>query len=242
MVEGDRRQAEAANLGELRVKLDQMTERISSRLKDRSRFPKNNPVYETDGIHIVGRSGISLLQFAIEGLETYHASLGRFDYADQFPVLGVQLPRSSVERTAGESPLQELSFNIADNLLSFYSKLIAKYCEPGDDPDTYGETAYLDADLIQIMNERINIGRFVADVKGKNDPTLFDVKSDKELLLKLKDKAREETLIEKVRNTAQRYELNPDMAEETFRWMIERTIDVEIAYIHQATNTSKNRK
>lgn len=74
-------------LGELRVKLDQMTERIVSRFKDRSRFPLNEVVYKPDGVSVVGRSGISLLQFAVEGLETYHASLGRYDYPDQYPYI-----------------------------------------------------------------------------------------------------------------------------------------------------------
>lgn len=235
MVEGDKKQTGPTNLGELRVKLDQMTERITSRLKDRSRFLQNGLVYEPDGIHIDGRAGVSLLQFAIEGFETYHASLGRFDYTDQFPVLGVRLPASSVERTVSESSLKKLSINVGENILPFYRGLVAKYCEPGDDSTTYGETAYLDADLIQIIHERINIGRYVADIKGRNDPTVYEIKENKELLLlKLKDKSREEALIEKVRNTAQIYTLNPDMAEETFRWMIERTIDVEIAYIQRA--------
>lgn len=239
MIENGQSSSGVAGLGEIRIKLDQMTERITSRLKDRSRFSQNNPVYEPDGVHIAGRTGISLLQFAIEGLESYHASLGRFDYSDQFPVLSVQLPQSKVERPVGVSPLQELNFNLAANLLPFYRNLMSKYCELGDNPDTYGETAYLDADLIQIMNERINIGRYVADVKGKNDPSVYDAKSKEELLPKLKDRVREEALIEKVRSTAQTYELNPDMAEDVFRWMIERTLDVEVAYIQHVAESSK---
>lgn len=232
MIEGAPNNGGQASLGDARVKLDQMTERITSRLKDRSRFPQNSAVYEPDGVHIDGRMGISLLQFAIEGLETYQASLGRFEYADQFPVLNAQPSHSSVERTVPTSPLQRFDFSLADSLLPFYKSTMEKYCGQGNNPDTYGETAYLDADLIQMMNERINIGRYVAHVKGINDPSVYDVNGDRELLMpKLKDIPREEALIGKVRSTAERYELNPDMAEEVFRWMIERTIDVEVAYI-----------
>ena len=75
-------------LGDLRVKLDQMTERVISGLKDRSRLPLNAPVYQPNAVPISGRTDTSLLQFAIEGLESYHASLGRFTYPDQYPVLG----------------------------------------------------------------------------------------------------------------------------------------------------------
>ena len=45
-------------LGELRVRLDQMTVRITSRLKDRLRFPENSIIYIPDGVPIVGRSGM----------------------------------------------------------------------------------------------------------------------------------------------------------------------------------------
>ena len=72
------------DLGELRVRLDQMTERIVSRLKDRSRFPLNEVVYRIGGVAIAGRDGVSFLQFALEGLEAYHASLVRYAYPDQY--------------------------------------------------------------------------------------------------------------------------------------------------------------
>jgi chorismate mutase len=234
MIENDGKQWEPNSLEGIRIKLNQMTERITSRLKDRSLFSQNNPIYEPDEINIANHNGVSLLQFAIEGIENYHASLGRYNYNDQFPVLDVKLPTSSVERIINKSSLYKLDINIGESILPFYHGLIKKYCEPKNDPTTYGETAYLDADIIQIINERINIGRYVADIKIRNDPTIYEIKDDKEsLLLKIKDKKREEILIEKVRSVAQRYELNPDMAEEMFRWMIECTINVEIAYIQQ---------
>ena len=224
-------------LGELRIKLDQMTERISSRFKDRSRFPLNEAVYKPGSVKIEERPNISLYEFAIEGLEKYHASLGRFVDEDQHPVLGLNLPMSSVERTVRQTYLPQINVNISNNLISFYKDLIAKYCTPGDDPQSYGETAYIDADLVELINERVNIGRFVAEVKGKNDPTIYNLTTDDEILSKLKDKVREEALIEKVRRSAQTYQFNPDMAEDAFRWMIDRTIDVEIAYIRQSVNS-----
>lgn len=221
-------------LGELRVKLDQMTERIVSRFKDRSRFPLNEVVYKPDGVPIVGRSGISLLQFAIEGLETYHASLGRYDYPDQYPVLGLNLPATRVERIISRPPLPQLSINVSDDLLPFYQDLLSKHCSHGDDPNTYGETVYIDADLLQLIHERVNIGRYVAEVKANNDPTIFQSRTNYDVLLsKLKDRPREEALVSRAREVAQKYELNPELAEQAFRWMIDKTLDIEIAYVKQ---------
>lgn len=224
-------------INELRVKLDQMTERITSRLKDRTRFPTNNAVYQPDGVPLINRPGISFFQFAIEGLETYHASLGRFDYSDQYPVLGPTLPSSGVERVDKTSPLPKLDINISDELIHFYKDLVSKHCKPGDDPNSYGETVYLDADLIHLINERINIGRYVAEAKVKNDPSICEDRNKNHLITKLKDKTRETSLIEKVRNTAQKYELSPNMAEEAFRWIIDETINVEVSYIQKSRAT-----
>lgn len=221
-------------LGELRVKLDQMTERVVSRFKDRSRFPLNEAVYKPDGIPIAGRSGISLLQFAIEGLEIYHASLGRYDYPDQYPVLGINLPSTQVARVINRPPLPRLSIDASNGLLPFYQQLLSKYCTQEDDPNTYGETAYVDADLLQLIHERVNIGRYVAEIKTHNDPTIFQARTDAGFLLsKLKDRPREEALVKKAREVAQRYELSPELTEHAFRWMIDKTLDIEIAYIHQ---------
>ena len=226
-------------LGELRIKLDQMTERISSRFKDRSRFPLNEKVYVPGGVKIDGRPDISYFEFAIEGLERYHATLGRFEDKDQHPVIGLNLPMSSAERDVRQTELPEIQVNIKDNLISFYEELIKKHCTPGDDPLSYGETVYIDADLVELINERINIGRFVAEVKGRSDPSIYSLATDEEILNKLKDRVREEALIGKVRSTAETYQYSPDMAEESFRWMIDRTMDIEIAYIRQARRSQR---
>lgn len=223
------------DLGELRIRLDQMTERITSRFKDRSRFPVNSPVYKSDGVRVIGRTGVSFLEFAIEGLEAYHASLGRFVYSDQYPVLGLNLPPPGVERTVMQQETPKLKIDISKNLIPFYLNLVTKYCRPGDDPATYGQTVFLDAELIQMIHERVNIGRYVAFAKGKKDQDIYKLKSDKEALLsKLKDVVREEALIRQARERAMFYELNPDMIEDAFRWMIDQTLKIEIAYIQQA--------
>lgn len=223
-----------AELSDLRVKLNQMNGRIVSRLKDRSRFPVNLPVYETDAVEIEGVSGQSLLEFAIDGLEAYHSTLGRYDYPDQFPLRGNDLPDSKVKRLMEANNSQRLDIPITQDLLTFYKLFIEKHCEPGEDVDSFSQTAYVDADLTQLMHERVHIGRKVAEVKMKQDPTVIELSADKELLIsKLKDQKREEDIIAKVRMLAEGYELSPEMAEDAFRWMIGETIDVEVDYIKQ---------
>ena len=74
-------------LSGLRVKLNQMTERIVSRLKDRSRYKLNEVVYIPNAIPIESRKDLSFFEYALEGIEKYHETLGRFNFPDQTPLI-----------------------------------------------------------------------------------------------------------------------------------------------------------
>jgi chorismate mutase len=219
-------------LAEVRVRLDQMTERIVSRLKDRSRLPQNHPVYEPGGVLIVGREGISFLEFALEGLETYHASLGRYAFPDQYPLLSALRGDSPVQRTAPTSATPRIDIPITGDLLAFYQRALATLCAPGEDPGTYGETVYVDADLLHLVHERINIGRHIAAAKYASNPGLRDILSDSAALsAALKDEVREESLLKTVEATASRYELDPMEARSFFRWIVDETLELEVWYL-----------
>jgi chorismate mutase len=209
-----------------------MTERIVSRLKDRSRFPENRPVYEPDAVPIAGRRGISFLEFALEGLELYHASLGRFSFPDQYPLLSALGKESPVERVVPASAVPRIEIPITRDLLAFYIDALHSFCRPGADPGTYGETVYVDADLLNLIHERINIGRHIAEAKFTSNPALRDVLHDRDAItVALRDSVREESLLASVRATADRYELDPEMAAYVFRWVIDETLALEVWYL-----------
>lgn len=220
------------DLQEVRVRLDQMTERIVSRLKDRSRFPRNRAVYEPDAVPIAGRSGISFLEFALEGLELYHASLGRYAFPDQYPLLSALGLESPVQRTLPESRVPRIDIPITNDLLAFYMETLDRLCRPGEDTGTYGETVYVDADLLHLVHERINIGRHIAAAKFAGNPGLREILGDSVALsAALRDSAREAVLLESVAATATRYELDPAVAQGVFRWIIDETLALEVWYL-----------
>lgn len=222
------------DLADLRVRLDQMTGRILSRLKDRSRFPGNAAVYEPGGVPIAGRSGISLLDFALEGLEIYHASLGRYSYPDQYRLTAAEVHASPVQRAVAQVKDPDVAIQLRDNLLTYYRDLVRRLSNPGDDPSTYGETAYVDADLLNLLHERINVGRQVAKSKATADPALGSFVHDAgALTAALRDEAREARLLETVDATAARYELDPVVARDVFRWIIDETLALEVAWLQR---------
>ncbi len=104
----------------------------------------------------------------------------------------------------------------------------------GEDPVSLGETAYCDADLIELTHERINLGRQVAESKLQGDPSVRNlVGDDKMLVPKLRDLGREEQVVARARDVAGRYELSADAAERYMRWIISETIKVEVEYLQR---------
>ena len=228
-----------SDLSEVRIKLDQMTERVLSRLKDRSRFPRNRPVYEPDGVPIEGRERISFLQFSLEGLEAYHGSLGRFAYPDQFPLVSHGAHATPVHRTVSQAQAQAVEIPIGDELVAFYIETLDELCPPGEDSSTYGETVYVDADLLNLLHERVNLGRQVAEAKASTDPKIEAVITHTAQLSEaLRDRNREEALLDAVEQTAERYRLDPAVARKVFRWIIEETLALEVAYLQRTTSRS----
>jgi chorismate mutase len=224
-------------LGELRIKLDQMAERIISRVKDRSRFPQNPAVYEKDAVEVKGRKGVSFLEFALEGLENYHASLGRFDYPDQTPLV-IRKFSSKAGREVPEAGLgiAKVGISVKEDIFSFYLRFIKKLCPSGEDKTTFGETAYCDADLLELLNERINLGRFVAESKLKSDRSIASAAAGGDrgaLVAKLRNAAREEEVVAKAKEAAARYGLDGELVGELFKWIVEETIKVEAEYLQK---------
>jgi chorismate mutase len=219
------------DLTTVRLKLTKMTDRILMRLHDRAGFPLNRKVYEPGAIVIPGRSGLSLFDFAIEGLEAYHASLGRYEFPDQFALSAAGRPRTEVATGKVEIALR-------DDLLTFYKEgVLPRLCEDADDPGCYGETAYCDADLLELLNERINVGRDIARAKVEREPDLLSFVADESRLSeRLTDRERERLVIMGAREAAERYSLDPELAEYVFSWIIARTLKLEVEFLQKEAN------
>jgi len=221
------------NLKELRIKLDQMAEKIISRLKDRSRYSLNIKVYQKNALPIRGRKNISFFEFSLEGLENYHASLGRYKFPDQYPIFHPRL-LSKVKRETSTSSIIKVKINLGKEIIKFYLDSLKKFCPPGDNSAVYGETVYCDADIIELLNERINLGRFIAQIKLKNGLLLQGIKNRKQLEKRLRNLKREKEVIKKAKETAKKYTFPAKIAEEYFKWIIKETTKIEIEYLKKA--------
>lgn len=223
------------DLNALRLHISKMNDRILMRLHDRAGFPLNRPVYSRGAIELPEHPGMSLLEFAILGLESYHASLGRYEYPDQFPLVREGLPPAAANRVVDGALAPDAAIDVRDQLLPWYvDEVLPKLCEPREDPATYGETAYVDADLLELINERINVGRGVALAKLQTDPSIREIASDAEALAqRLRDSRREEEVLTAVAESARRYEIDERLARDVFRWVIDRVLALEVLYVQR---------
>jgi len=225
---------QAMELAELRAKLNRLSEQIVGRLKDRAWFALNPAVYTPGAIPIAGRPDLSFMEWALEGLERYHASLGRFDVPDQHPLLPEVVGPSPVQRRLTLPRLPAIAPPPRDQLIRYYISILPRLCRPGDDPHYYGETAYADADLLARINERIYLGAFVAHSKLARRPEIAGLAAQPDALrAALRDPQREADVIAQARAAAERYGLDAGLIAEVFAWIIAQTLDLEVRFIQQ---------
>lgn len=216
----------------MRRKLDRLNDQIIGRLQDRSRFLLNTAIYRPDGIHIEGKEGVRFLDHALAGLETYHTTLGRFRFPDQYPLHPEAVTEAPVKWSFDMPAIPAVNLSIQDHVIDFYVKLLPAICESGDDTTTYGEAAYVDADIVVLIHERINMGRYVAYFKFMQDPTVLNLLAQPEQLrAALTVKKREDEVIAAAMRSAEQRGLDIHIIAKMFRWMIDETLDLEVEYL-----------
>ncbi len=228
------------DLSDIRRRIDRLSDQIVGRLKDRSYFPLNPPVYIVGGIEIAGARDQTFLTHSLAGLERYHAALGRYSYPDQHPLLDDVLPDAPVRREVATLAIPQSHLRLWDALLPYYQTLLPQICPPGDDVQSYGETVYVDADLLVRLHERIIIGRYVAHSKAERQPEILALlHRPADLRDALIDVAREAAVLAKAADLARKYELSPAAVQGLFRWVMDQTLTLEVRYLQQVNGVAE---
>jgi chorismate mutase len=228
-----------------RKEMTYKTADVIDRLKERSRLSRNKPIYIPGAVEIdfekagwKGPKNISLLDFFIARYEAPFAEIGRFLYHDQQPVTDPNLlPGCVVERAEDDYVIYPVRIPVRKQIMDFYMQFLDRLCEPGNNPKIYGQTA-ADADLIIHVNDRIITGKAIAESKLRDpechDKIIENLDNTEKLIEILRNEEIEKGVLEETRSVAEDYELNPDLAEEFVRWMIDITLrTVEVEYLRQ---------
>ena len=217
--------------GKIRPGLDILANEIVIALKKRTRFAANAPVYEP-GL-VISMPSVSLLMHVMGNVESCHAELGRYTFADQEAFTDVSHVSPVIKRTTPDSPLHAMHSGVGERIIDFYQQWVGKACRAGDEPDTYGETVTADVNALLAILERVNLGKPVAEAKYLEQPEAFkQTQGDKQAMLDLLvKKDREAQVLELASSLAQRYDLPEEHVVSTFHFMISTTIDIEIDYL-----------
>ncbi|GAB4317639.1 MAG: hypothetical protein Kow0059_10770 [Candidatus Sumerlaeia bacterium] len=217
--------------GAIRPGLDITGNEIIIALKKRTRFKQNLEIYRP-GL-VVGQPGRSLLDYELNRIECVHAELGRYTYASQEPYTDISRAALIIERDPPPSPVIPFTSNMGPRILERYISWITEGCSPGSNSDTWGESVTADVAALLSIQERINIGKYVAEFKFQKAPdSFYAARNDPEALRALVvNREREMEVIQGARQLAAHYSFDPDQAVRWFEWMIARTVEVEVAYL-----------
>ena len=215
----------------LRPGLDLLANEIVIALKKRSRFPRNSEIYRPGLVRTAPDE--TLLDYVLGRVEHLHAELGRYTFASQEAFTEFADVGSIIQRDDPPSPIAQMESGAGARVKEFYLDWVERACRPGSDANTYGETVTADVEALLCILERVNLGKFVAESKFSELESAFrksegDTEAIKGLLVR---KGREAQVYDLARRLASHYELDPNLALEVFSWMIDTTIDIEVAYI-----------
>ena len=250
------RNIEEISLKELRVLIDYSNRSIIDSIKSRSRLKRNDYIYDKKAI---GKS-FSLLDYAIMKKEEYYASIGRYMDSAEFPIKDVKIPEDSP--FYGKS-LKNKNFMIKMEvpcLTEFYKGcVIDKFCSNGNNEGMFGQITDLDVSILELINQRINIGRYVAERKIKEDKAeaikeiLKSYNPQKKNMLRklLSCKQRESDVLTRTKEYATGLfvsnQTNPrevksleNKIENLFSSIISKTINLEIDHLVKIAFLNKN--
>ena len=217
----------------IRPGLDILANEIVIALKKRTRFARNEPIYEPGLVR--GDETRSLLDYSLAAMERLHARLGRYTFATQDAFSDVAGIAPIILREPPTSPILPMPSRVGARVVDFYRGWIESGCRAGEEPATYGETVTADVGALLAIMERVNLGKPVAEAKFREHEAAIRASGGKrEALLGFIVRAeREAAVLALAERLAERYELPAASVRGVFEFMITTTVDIEVDYLRQ---------
>ena len=221
----------AIDISDLRVRIDQLNEKIISGLKTRSRFALNKETFSKEFA-----DGKTWIMYRLKKEQDLDSEFGRFLYYDQQPFV---FPKEELESAKIQEPenkgLSPVKVDLSSKIIDLYRTTIEQLCEASEDISTYGETTKLDVENILTLNERTAaIGEQVAGYKITQEPALLKIGDSGKIREQLIYPEREKDVREKMATIAKKYEIKDiEMIKDFAQKLIEITLDSEVNFIMQ---------
>jgi chorismate mutase len=241
------------SLDSIRESLIRQEDTIVFSLIERAKFPLNSPAFEESPCLDSGNSS-SLTEFLVREIEILQAKVGRYENPEENPFFLENIPHSFFPTHKYPPVLhpKASTVNINKRIWDVYFKeMLPLFVKPGDDGN-YPSTAASDLACLQALSRRIHYGKFVAEVKFRDDPQDYEPAiraKDTEALMKLLTFEKVEEMVKKrVQKKAEtfgqevkcgvsgddekKYKVDPLIVSRIYgEWLIPLTKVVEVEYL-----------
>ncbi|KAJ1278200.1 hypothetical protein BS78_04G060700 [Paspalum vaginatum] len=242
---------EQLSLAAVRDALVRLEDSVVFALIERAKHPRNAPAYAP-----AAGGGRSLVEFFVREAEVLNAKAGHYQKPEDVPFFPQDLPSPLFPTKCSAKVLHPFASLVTVNgaiWKMYFNELLPLFTVDGDD-GSYAETAALDYVCLQVLSQRIHIGKYVAEVKFKDAPQdyslLIQAKDSNSLMNLLTFKAVEEKVKMRVEKKARTFgqnvtlednagkqedsecKVDPKVLSKLYdQWVMPLTKDVEVEYL-----------
>nr|AGT17213.1 chorismate mutase [Saccharum hybrid cultivar R570] len=248
---------EQLSLAAVRDALVRLEDSVVFALIERARHPRNAPAYAP----AAAGGGHSLVEFFVREAEALNAKASFFLFAGHYqkpedvPFFPQDLPSPLFPTKPSLKVLHPFASLVTVNdaiWKMYFDELLPLFTVDGDD-GSYAQTVALDFACLQVLSQRIHIGKYVAEVKFKDAPQdysrLIKAKDSNSLMDLLTFKAVEEKVKQRVEKKARTFgqnitlednatagdskcKVDPKVLSKLYDlWVMPLTKDVEVEYL-----------
>ncbi|AES96926.2 chorismate mutase 3, chloroplastic isoform X2 [Medicago truncatula] len=237
----------------IRHSLIRQEDSIIFNLLERAQYSYNADTYDkaffSDGFHG------SLVEYMVHETEKLHAQVGRYTSPDEHAFFPTNLPEPLLPPMKYPQVLHHCANSINLNKMiwnMYFKELLPRLVKAGDDGNS-GSAAVCDTLCLQALSKRIHYGKFVAEAKFQECPSVYEAaikaKDRKRLLELLTYESVEESVQKRVemkaRTFSQEVKINEagDVADPVYRiksglignlygkWIMPLTKEVQVEYL-----------
>ncbi|KAJ1389817.1 Chorismate mutase, AroQ class, eukaryotic type [Sesbania bispinosa] len=178
-------ESRSLTLDSIRHTLIRQEDSIIFSLLERAQYSYNADTYDHAAFFMDGFNG-SLVEYMVLQTEKLHAQVGRYKSPDEHAFFPAHLPEPMLPPLQYPQVLHHCadSININNEIWNMYfMNLLPRLVKAGDDGNC-GSAAVCDTLCLQAFSKRIHYGKFVAEAKFREAPSVY------EAAIKVKDRKR----------------------------------------------------
>ncbi|TKY69622.1 Chorismate mutase 3 [Spatholobus suberectus] len=178
-------ESKTLTLDGIRCSLIRQEDSIIFSLLERAQYPYSADAYDNDAFFMDGFNG-SLVEYMVWQTEKLHAQVGRYKSPDEHAFFPEYLPEPMLPPLQYPQVLHHCadSININNKIWNVYFKDLLPRLVIAGDNNNRGSVAVCDTLCLQALSKRIHYGKFVAEAKFQETPSLY------EAAIKMKDRKR----------------------------------------------------